>query len=182
MLRKALPETPKGLTDENLQPRIRATIWMALANQRNALVLCAGNKSEIAVGYSTLYGDTTGAMAPIADLYKSDVYRLAASFGDRMPRSILDRPPTAELRPDQRDEDDLPPYDVLDPLLRHIIDENRSRRELIAMGFDAELVDRVLTRYHASEYKRRQLPPGIKVTPKAFGLGRRVPITNAYAD
>lgn len=180
VLRRALPEAPEGLVDENLQPRIRATIWMGLANQRDALVLCAGNKSEIATGYSTLYGDTTGALAPIADLYKSDVYRLAASFGDRMPQSILERPPTAELRPDQRDEDDLPPYEELDPLLRYIIDENRSRQELIAMGFDAALVVRVLARYRASEYKRRQLPPGIKVTPKAFGLGRRVPITNAY--
>jgi len=181
-VREAMPEPPTGLADENTQPRIRATIWMALANQRNALVLCAGNKSEIAIGYSTLYGDTTGALAPIADLYKSVVYRLAKSLGERIPRSIVERPPTAELRPDQRDDDDLPPYEVLDPLLRHIIDENRSRRELIAMGIDAELVDWVLARYHANEHKRRQLPPGIKVTPKAFGLGRRVPITNAYTD
>ncbi len=181
-LRDALPETPTGLTDENLQPRVRGTILMALANQRDALVLCAGNKSEIATGYNTLYGDTTGALAPIADLYKTDVYRLAESLGDRIPTRVIEKPPTAELRPDHRDEDDLPPYSELDPLLGKIIETNLSRTELIAAGFDPELVDRVLPRYYASEYKRRQLPPAIKVTPKAFGVGRRMPITNAYRD
>ncbi len=181
-LRDALPETPTGLTDENLQPRIRATVWMALANQREALVLCAGNKSEIAVGYNTLYGDTTGALAPIADVYKSDVYRLAESFEGIIPRSVRDRAPAAELRPEQRDEDDLPPYSVLDPLLARWIEGNESRAQLLAAGFDVATVDRVLSRYHASEYKRRQLPPGIKVSPKAFGVGRRMPITNAYGD
>ncbi len=181
-LRDALPERPTGLVDENLQPRVRATIWMALANQRNALVLCAGNKSEIAVGYNTLYGDTTGALAPIADLYKTDVYRLAASLGDRIPKRVLERPPAAELRTDHRDEDDLPPYAELDPLLAKVIEANMSRDQLVGAGFDPELVDRVLPRYYASEYKRRQLPPGIKVTPKAFGIGRKMPITNAYRD
>ncbi len=181
-LRDALPETPTGLADENLQPRVRATIWMALANQRNALVLCAGNKSEIAMGYNTLYGDTTGALAPIADLYKTDVYRLAASLGDRIPKRVLERPPAAELRTDHRDEDDLPPYSELDPLLAKVIEANMSRTQLIEAGFDPELVDRVLPRYYASEFKRRQLPPGIKVTPKAFGVGRKMPITSAYRD
>jgi len=180
--RAALPEVPVGLVDENLQPRLRATLWMALANQRNALVLCAGNKSEIAVGYNTLYGDTTGALAPIADVYKSDVYRLARALGDRIPETIRRRPPTAELRPGQRDDEDLPPYDVLDPLLTEILDANRSRPQLVAAGFDAKLVDRILARCYGSEYKRRQLPPGIKVSPKAFGSGRRMPITNAYRD
>jgi NAD+ synthase (glutamine-hydrolysing) len=181
-VRHAMPAAPTGLADENLQPRIRATFWMGLANQRNALVLCAGNKSEIAVGYSTLYGDTTGALAPIADLYKTDVYRLAASFDEWIPSRILERPPTAELRPNQRDDDDLPPYEVLDPLLAKIIDDNRSRAELLAEGIEPELLKRILPRYYASEYKRRQLPPGIKVSPKAFGVGRRMPITNAYWD
>jgi NAD+ synthase (glutamine-hydrolysing) len=181
-LRGALPETPTGLTDENLQPRVRGTILMALANQRNALVLCPGNKSEIAMGYNTLYGDTIGALAPIADLYKADVYRLAGALGDRIPKRVLEKPPAAELRTDHRDEDDLPPYSVLDPLLGKVIEENRSRRQLIVDGFDAELVDRVLPRYYASEYKRAQLPPAIKVSPKAFGVGRRMPITNAYRD
>ncbi|GAG10332.1 unnamed protein product, partial [marine sediment metagenome] len=115
-LRDALPETPTGLTDENLQPRVRGTLLMALANQRNALVLCPGNKSEIAIGYNTLYGDTIGALAPIADLYKTDVYRLAESLADRIPRRVIEKPPTAELRPNHRDEDDLPPYSELDPL------------------------------------------------------------------
>ena len=181
-LRDALPETPTGLADENLQPRVRATIWMALANQRNALILCAGNKSEIAMGYNTLYGDTTGALAPIADLYKTDVYRLAASLGDRIPKRVQKRPPAAELRVDHRDEDDLPPYVELDPLLAKVIEANMSRTQLIKAGFEPELVDRVLPRYYASEYKRRQLPPGIKVTSKAFGVGRKMPITNAYRD
>ena len=181
-LRDALPEAPTGLVDENLQPRVRGTILMALANQRDALVLCPGNKSEIAIGYNTLYGDTIGALAPIADLYKTDVYRLAESLADRIPRRVIEKPPTAELRPDHRDEDDLPPYSELDPLLGKIIESNLSRAKLIAAGFDAELVNRVLTRYYASEYKRRQLPPAIKVTPKAFGLGRRMPITSFYRD
>jgi len=181
-LREALPERPTGLVDENLQPRIRATIWMALANQRNALVLCTGNKSEIAVGYNTLYGDTTGALAPIADVYKTDVYRLAEAFRQVIPARVLAKPPAAELRANHRDEDDLPPYAVLDPLLREIIEGNRSRTGLVGMGFDAALVDRILARYYTSEFKRRQLPPGIKVSPKAFGVGRRMPITNAYRD
>ena len=181
-VRRGFSEPPTGLVDENLQPRLRATFWMGLANQRGALVLCAGNKSEIAVGYSTLYGDTTGALAPIADLYKTDVYRLARSLGDRIPATVLDRPPTAELRPDQRDADDLPPYDILDPLLARIIDDNRSRDQLIDEGVAPELLDRVLPRYYVNEYKRRQLPPGIKVSPKAFGVGRRMPLTNAYRD
>ena len=181
-LRDAIPETPSGLTDENLQPRARGTILMALANQRNALALCPGNKSEIATGYNTLYGDTVGALAPIGDLYKADVYCLAESLGERIPSRVLKKPPTAELRPGQRDEDDLPPYSVLDPLLEQIIEGNRSRAELISAGFDTELVDRVLSRYYTSEHKRHQLPLAIKVTPKAFGLGRRMPITNAYRD
>ncbi len=181
-LRDALPEAPTGLTDENLQPRVRGTILMALANQRNALALCPGNKSEIAVGYNTLYGDTIGALAPIADLYKTDVYRLAESLADRIPKRVIEKPPTAELRPDHHDEDDLPPYSELDPLLRKVIEVNMSRQQLISAGFDTALVDRILPRYYASEYKRHQLPPAIKVSPKAFGVGRRMPITNAYRD
>jgi len=179
-MRNALPEVPTGLTDENLQPRIRATLWMALASQRRALVLCAGNKSEIAMGYSTLYGDTTGALAPIGDLYKTDVYRLAELFAEWIPRRVFDRPPTAELRPDQRDEDDLPPYSRLDALLRDLIEGNRSRTELISAGFEEALVDRVLTAYHRCEHKRSQLPPVLGVTSKPFGTGRRMPITHAY--
>ena len=181
-LHDALPEPPTGIVDENLQPRVRGTILMALANQRNALVLCPGNKSEIAMGYSTLYGDTVGALAPIADLYKTDVFRLAASLGDCIPQRVFEKPPSAELRQDHRDDDDLPPYSELDPLLAKLIEGNLSRGQLVSAGFDAELVDRVLPRYYAAEYKRHQLPPGIKVSPKAFGPGRRMPITNAYRE
>ena len=181
-LHDALPETPTGIVDENLQPRVRGTILMALANQRNALVLCPGNKSEIAMGYSTLYGDTIGALAPIADLYKTDVFRLAASLGDCIPQRVFEKPPSAELRQDHRDDDDLPPYSELDPLLAKLIEGNLSRGQLVSAGFDTELVDRVLPRYYAAEYKRHQLPPGIKVSPKAFGPGRRMPITNAYRE
>ncbi len=178
--RKLMPQAPVGLVDENLQPRIRGLLLMALSNQEGGLVLCPGNKSEIAMGYNTLYGDTVGALAPIADLYKADVYRLAATYGDLIPRRVLERAPTAELRPNQKDEDDLPPYAELDPALRALIEGNASRDGLLAAGFPASLVDEVLRRYFLHEHKRRQLPLGIKVTPKAFGGGRRVPVTNGY--
>ncbi|MGB2982706.1 MAG: NAD+ synthase [Candidatus Bipolaricaulia bacterium] len=181
-LREALPFDPVGFVDENLQARARAVLWMALSNARNALVLATGNKSEIAIGYCTLYGDTTGALAPIADLYKTDVYRLAKSFGDRIPNSVLQKAPSAELRPDQKDEDDLPPYDTLDALLLGLIDENASRAQLIERGFDEGLVDDVLRRFYAAEYKRRQLPPGIAVTDHPFGAARRAPLTHTYRD
>ncbi|MCX6098972.1 MAG: NAD+ synthase [Candidatus Bipolaricaulota bacterium] len=178
--RNALPNAAMGLVDENLQPRIRGILLMALSTQEGRLVLSPGNKSEIAMGYNTLYGDTVGALAPIADLYKDDVYRLAATFGDVIPRRVIDRAPSAELRPNQRDDDDLPPYANLDPALRALIEGNASRDGLLAAGFAPHLVDEVLRRFYLHEHKRRQLPPGIKVTPKAFGSGRRVPITNAY--
>lgn len=180
--RSVLPHPPAGLTEENLQARTRGVLLMALANERNALVLAPGNKSEIAVGYNTLYGDTVGALAPISDLYKTQVYKLAEAMGDRIPKSVVKKAPTAELRPGQRDEDDLPPYSVLDALLVELIEKNASREELIAHGFPEETVKEVLTRYYRSEYKRWQLPPGIKVSPKAFGMGRRMPITHAYRD
>jgi len=178
----ALPFDATGIVDENLQARARAALWMAVANERNALVLATGNKSEIAVGYCTLYGDTTGALAPIADLYKSDVYRLAERFADRIPRSVLDKAPSAELRPNQRDADDLPPYDVLDDLLNALIDENASRAQLIERGFREEMVDDIAKRFYASEFKRRQLPPGIVLSTRPLGGGRRMPMTHVYRD
>jgi NAD+ synthase (glutamine-hydrolysing) len=178
--RASLPHVAVGLVDENLQPRIRGILLMALSNQEGRLVLCPANKSEIAMGYNTLYGDTVGALAPIADLYKDDVYRLAATYGNAIPRRVVTRPPTAELRPNQRDDDDIPPYADLDPALRALIEGNASRDGLLAAGFAPPLVDEMLRRFYQHEHKRRQLPPGIKVTPKAFGSGRRVPITNAY--
>lgn len=178
--RNALPKQPSGIVDENLQARVRGILLMALANARDALVLATGNKTEIAVGYNTLYGDTVGALAPIADLYKSEVQRLAEAMEDRIPQRVRAKAPSAELRPGQRDEDDLPPYAILDPILRQLIEQNSSREQLIAQGFPEAVVDDVLTRYYRSEYKRRQLPPGIKVSPKAFGIGRRMPITHGY--
>jgi NAD+ synthase (glutamine-hydrolysing) len=176
----ALPQVPAGLTAENLQARARGMLLMALANERNALVLATGNKSEIAVGYNTLYGDTVGAIAPIADLYKTQVYRLAAAMEGTIPQRIVEKAPTAELRVGQRDEDDLPPYSLLDAILHELIEKNASREDLIARGFPEEIVADVLSRYYHNEYKRRQLPLGIKVSPKAFGMGRRMPITHAY--
>ncbi|MBU1049756.1 NAD+ synthase [Candidatus Bipolaricaulota bacterium] len=181
-LRGALPDSPTGLVDENLQPRIRGTLLMALANQHHALVLCPGNKSEIAVGYNTLYGDTVGALAPIADLYKDQVYALAASYGDVIPERIRTKPPSAELRPDQRDDDDLPPYDVLDPMLRRILETNASKRQLLEAGFNESMIDDVLHRITRNEHKRHQLPPGLKLSPKAFGSGRKFPLTNGYTE
>lgn len=169
-----------GLAAENLQARIRGMLLMALANQKNALILTTGNKSEVAVGYNTLYGDTVGALAPIADLYKTQVWEMARGMDSIIPQRIIDKPPTAELRPDQKDEDDLPPYEILDAILKELIEENASRDDLIAHGFPKLTVADVLSRYYRSEYKRGQLPPVIKVSPKAFGIGRRVPITHRY--
>ncbi len=177
---RALPERPSGLAGENLQARARGTLLMTIANERNALVLATGNKSEIAVGYNTLYGDTVGAIAPIGDLLKTDVYRLAAQFGDLIPARVKEKPPTAELRPGQRDEDDLPPYSLLDRVLKGLMEENASREELISRGFPERTVDEIIARYYRSEYKRNQLPLVIKVSPKAFGIGRRFPITHRY--
>lgn len=176
----ALQQGITGLAAENLQARLRGTMLMTLANQQNALILTTGNKSEIAVGYNTLYGDTVGALAPIADLYKTQVWEMAQVMEGLIPQRIIDKPPTAELRVDQKDEDDLPPYSVLDAILKALIEKNASRDDLIARRFPKATVDDVLSRYYRSEYKRRQLPPAIKVSPKAFGSGRRMPITHRY--
>ncbi len=181
-LRTILPKRPSGLVDENLQPRLRGTILMALANQDNALVLCPGNKSEIAMGYNTLYGDTVGALAPIADLYKHQVIALAKSYGDLIPTRVLTKPPSAELRPHQRDDDDLPAYEILDPLLKRIVEGNASKARLLEDGVDAALLDDIFRRLRQNEYKRAQLPPGIKISPKSFGNGRWFPLTNGYLD
>jgi NAD+ synthase (glutamine-hydrolysing) len=155
---------------------------MTLANQQNALILATGNKSEIAVGYNTLYGDTVGALAPIADLYKTQVYDLAKEMRERIPERIVNKPPSAELRPGQRDQDDLPPYPLLDAILHELVENNASRNDLIAQGFPEAVVSDILCRYYQSEYKRNQLPPAIKVSKKTFGMGRRMPITHAYRN
>jgi len=176
----ALQQGITGLAAENLQARVRGMLLMALANEHNALILTTGNKSEIAVGYNTLYGDTVGALAPIADLYKTQVWAIAQGMDGLIPQRIIDKPPTAELRPDQKDEDDLPPYSVLDAILEQLIEKNASRDDLVTRGFPEATVDDVLARYYRNEYKRRQLPPAIKVSAKAFGSGRRIPITHRY--
>ena len=172
------------LTEENLQARIRGNILMALSNKFGWLVLTTGNKSEMAVGYSTLYGDSAGGFAVIKDLPKLLVYRLCELRNRRsdspIPASILTRPPSAELRPDQADQDSLPPYEILDPLLEGYVERDLGAEQLVAEGFDAETVKFVIGLVDRAEYKRRQQPPGIKVTGKAFGRDRRMPITNRY--
>ncbi|HET9723825.1 MAG TPA: NAD+ synthase [Actinomycetota bacterium] len=177
--------TETGVAEENLQARIRGNLLMALSNKRGGLVLATGNKSEFAVGYSTLYGDMAGGFAPIKDVPKTLVYELARWRNARgadppIPQRVLDKPPSAELRPDQKDTDSLPPYDVLDPIVEAYVEDDRSSEEIVAEGFDAALVHRVVAMIDRSEYKRRQAAPGIKITPRAFGRDRRMPITNRY--
>jgi NAD+ synthase (glutamine-hydrolysing) len=166
------------ITEENLQARIRGNILMALSNKFGWLVLTTGNKSEMSVGYSTLYGDMAGGFAVIKDCPKTLVYRLSEHRG--LPRSIIDRAPSAELRPDQRDEDSLPPYAVLDRILEGYVEQDLGREELVAQGLPAADVERVIRLVDLAEYKRRQGPPGIKITTRAFGRDRRMPITNRY--
>jgi len=177
---------PEDLTEENLQPRIRGTLLMALSNKfRGWLVLTTGNKSELAVGYSTLYGDTAGGFAVIKDVPKLLVYDLCRLRNERagievIPESVLTKPPSAELRPDQRDDQSLPPYELLDPLLEAYVEHDLTRAELVERGFDPAMIDRITHLVDISEYKRRQNPPGPRITAKAFGKDRRMPITNAY--
>jgi NAD+ synthase (glutamine-hydrolysing) len=171
------------ITEENLQARIRGNLLMALSNKFGWLVLTTGNKSEMSVGYSTLYGDSAGGFAVIKDIEKTLVYALARwrnEIGGPIPSSILERAPSAELRHDQRDDDSLPPYDVLDAILRGYVEQNAGREELIRSGLPASAVDQVIGLVDRAEYKRRQAPPGIKVTQRAFGRDRRMPITNRY--
>jgi len=173
------------VAEENLQARIRGTLVMAFSNKFGWLVLTTGNKSEIAVGYCTLYGDMVGGFAVIKDVPKTLVFDLCRWRNRRdevIPASIIERPPSAELRPDQRDTDSLPPYDVLDGILERYVEEDQGIEEIVAAGFEADLVERVLRLVDINEYKRRQSAPGIKITPKAFGRDRRIPITNAYRD
>jgi NAD+ synthase (glutamine-hydrolysing) len=171
------------ITEENLQARIRGNLLMALSNKFGWLVLTTGNKSEMSVGYSTLYGDTAGGFAVIKDCPKTLVYALARhrnENGGPIPEGILERAPSAELRPDQRDEDSLPPYERLDPILEQYIELDANREQLIAQGHDPDEVDRVIRLVDLAEYKRRQAPPGIKISTRAFGRDRRMPITNRY--
>ena len=185
----ALAESFEGrepdLAEENLQARIRGTLLMALSNKFGWLVIAAGNKSELSVGYSTLYGDLAGGFALIKDVYKTDVFRLSRWLNERaerelIPQSIIDRAPSAELRADQLDEDSLPPYPKLDQVLEAYVELDRSREELSQDGFDPDVVERALGMIDRAEYKRRQAPPGVKLRPKAFGRDRRTPITNRW--
>jgi len=185
MLAPSFAGRPPDVTEENIQPRIRGNVLMALSNKFGWLVLTTGNKSEVGVGYSTLYGDTAGGFAVIKDIPKSLVYALARyrnTWGDQpvIPQRVLNKAPSAELRPNQTDQDTLPPYEILDPILQAYVEEDRSPEEIIALGFEPETVRRVLRMVDRNEYKRRQSPPGIKITPRAFGKDRRLPITNRF--
>ena len=177
--------TPVGLAEENLQARVRGNLLMALSNKFGHLVLTTGNKSEMATGYSTLYGDMAGGFAVIKDVPKTLVYEISRyrnTLAPVIPQAVLDKEPSAELRPDQRDSDSLPPYPVLDPILKAYVEEDRAGDEIVAMGYDAQTVRRATRLVDHSEYKRRQAPPGVKITPRAFGRDRRLPITNRYSE
>jgi NAD+ synthase (glutamine-hydrolysing) len=172
-------------TEENIQARVRGTLLMALSNKFGWLVLTTSNKSESAVGYATLYGDSAGGFAVIKDVPKTLVYELCrhlneVSGREVIPANVLRKPPSAELRPDQRDDQSLPPYEVLDPILEQYVEQDKTARELIEMGFDPDLVRRITRMVDINEYKRRQFPPGVRITTKAFGKDRRLPITNRY--
>jgi NAD+ synthase (glutamine-hydrolysing) len=184
-LAKIFEGKASDVTEENLQARIRGNLLMALSNKFGWLVLATGNKSEVSVGYCTLYGDTAGGFSVLKDVPKTLVYRLAQHLNrkykkEMIPESILKRPPTAELREGQLDTDSLPSYDVLDPILQAYVEEDLGLEEIVAMGFDGRTVDDVISKVDRNEYKRRQSPPGIKITAKAFGKERRLPITNRY--
>jgi NAD+ synthase (glutamine-hydrolysing) len=183
----AFEGTHPNMTEENIQARIRGNVLMALSNKFGWLAMTTGNKSEMAVGYSTLYGDLAGGFAVLKDVYKTTVFELSEHVNARagreiIPRSVIDKEPSAELRADQRDIDSLPPYPTLDAILKLYVEEDRSATDIVAMGFDPATVARVITMVETSEYKRRQAPPGVKISPRAFGKDRRPPIANRYRD
>jgi NAD+ synthetase len=190
-LAKVFAGTKPNEAEENVQSRLRGMTLMALSNKFGALVLTTGNKSEMAVGYCTLYGDMCGALAVIADVFKTDVYKIArwvnsdhVSRGGRgkiiIPEASLTKPPSAELRPNQKDQDSLPPYETLDQILDAYVVQNLSKEEIIRLGFDAAVVNDVINKVTFSEYKRRQAAPGLRVSARAFGMGRRIPIAQKF--
>jgi NAD+ synthase (glutamine-hydrolysing) len=185
-LREQFAGTAEGLAEENIQARIRGNLLMALSNRFGSIVLATGNKSEYAVGYATLYGDMAGGLAPIEDVPKTLVYELVRWRNEQgpgegpIPASILEKPPSAELRANQRDTDSLPPYDVLDPIIEAYVEDDLGVDDIVAAGADREIVERIAALIDRAEYKRRQAAPGVKITPKAFGRDRRLPITNRY--
>jgi NAD+ synthase (glutamine-hydrolysing) len=182
---------PRDVTEENIQARVRGVLMMALSNKFGALLLTTGNKSEMAVGYCTLYGDMCGGLAVISDVFKTQVYALAnwinadarrSGHTPPIPQSSIDKLPSAELRPNQTDQDSLPPYDVLDAVLKGYVEEGLSRRDLVAQGFPEAIVGDVVRKVDLNEYKRKQAAPGLKITPLAFGVGRRIPIVQKYVS
>jgi NAD+ synthase (glutamine-hydrolysing) len=178
--------TQPGIAEENVQARIRGNVLMAISNKFGWLVLTTGNKSELAMGYATLYGDMAGGFAVIKDVPKTLVYRLSAWRNEQgeprnvIPQAVFEKPPSAELKPDQRDQDTLPAYDILDQIVTAYAEEDRSFQEIVAMGFDRQVVKQVISAIDHNEYKRRQGAPGVKITPRAFGKDRRLPIVNRY--
>ena len=182
-LQKVFAGTKPNETEENIQSRLRGVTLMALSNKFGALVLTTGNKSEMAVGYCTLYGDMNGALAPIADVLKTDVYKIARWVNrerEIIPADSISKPPSAELRPNQTDQDSLPPYEILDGILDLYVVKNLGKAEIVARGFDAAVVNDVVNKINFSEYKRRQAAPGLKVSPRAFGMGRRIPVAQKF--
>jgi NAD+ synthase (glutamine-hydrolysing) len=182
-LREEFAGRAPDTTEENIQSRCRMLLLMAISNKTGKMLLTTGNKSEMAVGYATLYGDMAGGFAPIKDCSKLLVYRLADyrnSIGRVIPQRVIDRPPSAELRPDQKDSDSLPPYEVLDPILAAFIEDDLGVDEICAKGFERTTVVRVLDLVKRNEYKRRQAPPGVRVSRRAFGRDWRYPITSGY--
>lgn len=178
-------ETQKDTTEENIQARCRGVILMAISNKTGKLLLTTGNKSEMAVGYATLYGDMNGGFAPIKDISKLLVYRLANwrnTISPVIPQRVIDRPPSAELAPDQKDQDSLPPYEILDPILEAYVERDETPEKLIAAGYDRAVVERVISLVDRNEYKRRQAAPGVRITKRAFGRDRRYPITSGYRE
>jgi NAD+ synthetase len=183
---------PDDTTEENMQPRLRGMTLMALSNKFGHLLLTTGNKSEIAVGYCTLYGDMCGGLAVISDVPKTMVYRLAEWINSNsplakkgrevIPRATIEKPPSAELKPNQRDQDTLPPYEILDPILQLYVEEQLSGAEIIARGYDEKTVRWVVRRVDLNEYKRAQSVPGLKVTSRAFGVGRKMPVAQRFLD
>jgi NAD+ synthase (glutamine-hydrolysing) len=185
MLLPSFGDRESDTTEENLQSRIRGVLMMGLSNKLGWLILTTGNKSEMSVGYSTLYGDTAGGYSVIRDVFKLMVYRLCRwrnqkAGSEIIPVSVIDKAPSAELRPDQRDDQSLPPYEELDPILAGYVEDDLTATELIERGHDEATVRRIVRLVDIAEYKRRQSPPGIRVTSKAFGRDRRMPMTNRY--
>ncbi len=185
MLADEFAGLPADVTEENIQARCRGIVLMAIriSNKKGKILLTTGNKSEMAVGYTTLYGDMAGGFAPIRDVPKMLVYRLAAyrnRIAPVIPERVIERPPSAELAPDQQDTDSLPPYEILDPILLRYVEQNESIDEIVAAGFDEAVVRRVARLVDRNEYKRRQAPPGVKITRRAFGRDWRYPLTKGF--